>query len=161
MKKSIKRISLQCHQKLEQGLERQHTKLQKTLEELRDYQKQHEKWAKMNSKVIIILIIVITTTLLSEDHKAAKCQVNAVQAPLEMRVASRLSYEKYTFLTEGGGVYYHILATSTKHNLVYKTGRTIRPQGCYETLDHGKKFVECVVNNVDESNKIAGQTIYR
>ena len=155
------KISLQCHQKLEQGLERQHTKLQKTLEELRDYQKQHEKWAKMNSKVIIILIIVITTTLLSEDHKAAKCQVNAVQAPLEMRVASRLSYEKYTFLTEGGGIYYHILATSTKYNLVYKTGRTIRPQGCYETLDHGKKFVECVVNNVDETNKIAGQTIYR
>ena len=106
-------------------------------------------------------LMVITTTLLSEDHKAAKCQVNAVQAPLEMRVASRLSYEKYTFLTEGGGVYYHILATSTKHNLVYKTGRTIRPQGCYEALDHGKKFVECVVNNVDESNKIAGQTIYR
>ena len=98
------KISSQCHQKLEQGLERQHTKLQKTLEELRDYQKQHEKWAKMNSKVIIILIIVITTTLLSEDHKAAKCQVNAVQAPLEMRVASRLSYEKYTFLTEGGGI---------------------------------------------------------
>ena len=114
------KISLQCHQKLEQGLERQHTKLQKTLEELRDYQKQHEKWAKMNSKVIIILIIVITTTLLSEDHKAAKCQVNAVQAPLEMRVASRLSYEKYTFLTEGGGVYYHILATSTRHNLFTK-----------------------------------------
>ena len=99
------KISLQCHQKLEQGLERQHTKLQKTLEELRDYQKQHEKWAKMNSKVIIILIIVITTTLLSEDHKAAKCQVNAVQAPLEMRVASRLSYEKYTFLTEGGAIF--------------------------------------------------------
>jgi len=111
-----RRAAVKCHQKLEQGLERQHTKLQKTLEELRDYQKQHEKWAKMNSKV------------------------NAVQAPLEMRVASRLSYEKYTFLTEG---------------------RTIRPQGCYETLDHGKKFVECVVNNVDESNKIAGQTIYR
>merc|ERR1719400_2394868 len=85
-----RRAAVKCHQKLEQGLERQHTKLQKTLE--------------------------------------------------EMRVASRLSYEKYTFLTEG---------------------RTIRPQGCYETLDHGKKFVECVVNNVDESNKIAGQTIYR
>merc|ERR1719237_1642664 len=68
-------------------------------------------------------------------------KVNSVQAPLEMRVASRLSYERFTFLTEG---------------------RTIRPQGCYETLDRGKKFVECVVNSVDPaSNKIAGQTIYR
>jgi len=111
-----RKAAVKCHQKLEQGLERQHTKLQKTLEELRDYQKQHEKWASMNSKV------------------------NSVQAPLEMRVASRLSYERFTFLTEG---------------------RTIRPQGCYETLDHGKKFVECVVNSLDASNKIAGQTIYR
>ena len=63
---------LQCHQKLEQGLERQHTKLQKTLEELRDYQKQHEKWASMNSKVIltipiinflILLLIIITINI--------------------------------------------------------------------------------------------------
>ena len=53
--------------------------------------------------LILILIIVIITTLLAH-HKATKCQVNAVQAPLEMRVASRLSYEKYTFLTEGGAV---------------------------------------------------------
>ena len=30
-----------------------------------------------------------------------KSQVNSVQAPLEMRVASRLSYERFTFLTEG------------------------------------------------------------
>jgi len=112
-----RKAAVKCHQKLEEGLERQHTKLQKTLEELRAYQKQHEKWANMNSKV------------------------NSVQAPLEMRVASRLSYERFTFLTEG---------------------RTIRPQGCYETLDRGKKFVECVVNSVDPaSNKIAGQTIYR
>ena len=82
---------LQCHQKLEQGLERQHTKLQKTLEELRDYQKQHEKWAKMNSKVIGIQSI----------PNFPWFQVNSVQAPLEMRVASRLSYERFTFLTEG------------------------------------------------------------
>ena len=69
---------LQCHQKLEEGLERQHTKLQKTLEELKAYQKQHEKWANMNSKVIrnpcknflcfsntIVIINIVTITKLS------------------------------------------------------------------------------------------------
>ena len=83
-----------------------------------------------------------------------------MQAPLEMRVASRLSYERFTFLTEGqlNTVTFNAF-TNVKISF---SGRTIRPQGCYETLDHGKKFVECVVNSVDpESNKIAGQTIYR
>ena len=71
-------LAPQCHQKLEEGLERQHTKLQKTLEELRAYQKQHEKWANMNSKVIrnpcknflcfsntIVIINIVTITKLS------------------------------------------------------------------------------------------------
>ena len=97
---------LQCHQKLEEGLERQHTKLQKTLEELRAYQKQHEKWANMNSKVISILIInflhlSIIIVIVIDVMMLCKSQVNSVQAPLEMRVASRLSYERFTFLTEG------------------------------------------------------------
>lgn len=111
-----RRAAVKCHQKLELSLENQHSKLQKTLEELRAYQKQHERWAKMNSNV------------------------NSVQAPLENRVASRQSYERFTFMTEG---------------------KIVRPQGCYETLEHGKKFIECVVNSHDESNKLLGQTIYR
>ena len=66
---------LQCHQKLEEGLERQHTKLQKTLEELRAYQKQHEKWANMNSKVtrnpfinfLHLSITIVTTTTVIDN----------------------------------------------------------------------------------------------
>ena len=76
-----RRAAVKCHQKLELSLENQHSKLQKTLEELRAYQKQHERWAKMNSNV------------------------NSVQAPLENRVASRQSYERFTFMTEGNAIY--------------------------------------------------------
>ena len=81
-------------------------------------------------------------------------KVNSVQAPLEMRVASRLSYEKFTLLTRGK-------VNHEKHFVTFFSGKTIRPQGCYETLDNGKKFVECVVNTFDGESKIAGQTIYR
>jgi hypothetical protein len=80
-------------------------------------------------------------------------KVNSVQASLETRVASRLSYERFTLLTEG-----------TVHHSSHITrcaGKAVRPQGCYETLDKGKKFVECVVNSFDASNRINGQTIYR
>ena len=81
-------------------------------------------------------------------------KVNSVQAPLEMRVASRLSYEKFTLLTRGK-------VNHEKHLVIFFSGKTIRPQGCYETIDNGKKFVECVVNTFDGESKISGQTIYR
>jgi len=110
-----RRAAVLCHQKLERTLENQHTKLQNTLDELRSYQTQHAEWTKMNTKL------------------------NNVQASLETRVSSRLSYEKYKVMTEG---------------------ETFRPQGCYETIENGKIFIECVVNSND-SNNLPKQTVYR
>ena len=63
-----------------------------------------------------------------------------MQAPLESRVASRQSYEKYKLLTHG---------------------RNIRPQGCYETLDRGVKYIECVINTELLPNFLTKQTVYR
>jgi len=110
-----RRAAVLCHQKLERILENQHTKLQKTLDELRSYQTQHAEWSKMNTKL------------------------NNVQASLETRVSNRISYKKYKVMTEG---------------------ETFRPQGCYETIENGKIFIECIVNSNDSSNH-PKQTVYR
>jgi len=110
-----RRAAVLCHQKLEGILENQHTKLQKTLDELRSYQTQHAEWAKMNTKL------------------------NNVQASLEKRVSNRISYEKFKVMTEG---------------------ELFRPQGCYETIENGNIFIECVVNSNDSRNQ-PQQTVYR
>ena len=39
-------------------------------------------------------------------------------------------------------------------------GETFRPQGCYETIENGKIFIECIVNSNDSSNH-PKQTVYR
>ena len=70
-------LLFQCHRKLEMALESQHSKLQRTLEELKTYQSEHSHWSKMNLKL------------------------NTVQASLETRVSSRDSYEHFKLLTEG------------------------------------------------------------
>ena len=70
-------LLFQCHRKLEMALESQHSKLQRTLEELKTYQSEHSHWSKMNFKL------------------------NTVQASLETRVSSRDSYEHFKLLTEG------------------------------------------------------------
>lgn len=62
--------AVKCHSKLEKALEDQHISLQKTLTELREYQKQHEFWLKQHEK------------LLSE------------QAPPEVKLEQRLEYEE-------------------------------------------------------------------
>ncbi|XP_076351194.1 tetratricopeptide repeat protein 17-like [Tachypleus tridentatus] len=59
-----------CHSKVEKALETQHSSLQRTLSELRDYRKQHELWLKQQEQ------------LLSE------------QAPPEMKLEQRLEYEE-------------------------------------------------------------------
>ncbi|XP_022250210.1 tetratricopeptide repeat protein 17-like [Limulus polyphemus] len=59
-----------CHSKLEKALEAQHSSLQRTLSELREYRKQHEFWLKQHEK------------LLSE------------QAPPEVKLEQRLEYEE-------------------------------------------------------------------
>ena len=55
------------------------------------------------------------------------------------QVSSRASYEKFKVMTKG---------------------ETFRPQGCYETIENGKIFIECVVNSND-SNNLPKQTVYR
>jgi len=72
-----RKAAVECHRKLEIALEAQHTKLQKTLDELKQYQGQHASWSLMNNKL------------------------HSVQASLESRVASRDSYETYKLQTEG------------------------------------------------------------
>lgn len=59
-----------CHNKLEKALEAQHNSLQRTLSELREYQKQHEFWLRQHEK------------LLNE------------QAPPEVKLEQRLEYEE-------------------------------------------------------------------
>merc|ERR1719474_439791 len=66
-------------------------------------------------------------------------KLSNVQASLETRVSSRASYEKFKVMTKG---------------------ETFRPQGCYETIENGKIFIECVVNSND-SNNLPKQTVYR
>ena len=61
----------QCHFKLEQALEEQHRSLEATLEELKQYKKQHEEWSDLLNKI------------LSE------------QASLETRIESKLEYENF------------------------------------------------------------------
>ena len=39
-------------------------------------------------------------------------------------------------------------------------GETFRPQGCYENIENGKIFIECVVTSND-SNNVPKQTVYR
>ena len=41
-----------CHRKLEKALENQHKSLQRTLEDLKEYQKRHEEWQQQNDKLI-------------------------------------------------------------------------------------------------------------
>ncbi|KAG0411227.1 hypothetical protein HPB47_011658 [Ixodes persulcatus] len=60
-----------CHGKLEAALEAQHSSLQRTLTQLREYQEQREQWLHQNAK------------LLSE------------QAPPEMRLEQHLEYEEH------------------------------------------------------------------
>ena len=55
------------------------------------------------------------------------------------QVSSRMLYEKFKVMTKG---------------------ETFRPQGCYETIENGKIFIECVVNSND-SNNLPKQTVYR
>lgn len=62
--------AVKCHSKLEKALEEQHISLQRTLTELREYQKQHEYWLRQHEK------------LLSE------------QAPPEVKLEQRLEYEE-------------------------------------------------------------------
>ncbi|XP_054710822.1 tetratricopeptide repeat protein 17-like [Uloborus diversus] len=62
--------AVMCHSKLEKALEAQHISLQRTLTELREYQKQHEYWLRQHEK------------LLNE------------QAPPEVKLEQRLEYEE-------------------------------------------------------------------
>ncbi|XP_071035122.1 tetratricopeptide repeat protein 17 isoform X2 [Parasteatoda tepidariorum] len=62
--------AVMCHNKLEKALEAQHISLQRTLSELREYQKQHEYWLRQHEK------------LLNE------------QAPPEVKLEQRLEYEE-------------------------------------------------------------------
>lgn len=59
-----------CHSKLEGALENQHHSLQRTLGELRDYQKRHEEWLSLQQKLLL------------------------EQATPEMKLESRLEYEE-------------------------------------------------------------------
>ncbi|KAK8402915.1 hypothetical protein O3P69_000887 [Scylla paramamosain] len=70
-----------CHSKLEAALENQHQSLQRTLGELRDYQKRHEEWLSLQQKLLL------------------------EQATPEMKLESRLEYEeqKIRESTDGRG----------------------------------------------------------
>ncbi|XP_014664880.1 PREDICTED: tetratricopeptide repeat protein 17-like [Priapulus caudatus] len=43
-----------CHSKLEMALEEQHKSLQRTLEELKEYQTKHEKWMKQQQRLLLV-----------------------------------------------------------------------------------------------------------
>lgn len=62
--------AVMCHSKLEKALEAQHISLQRTLTELREYQKQHENWVRQSEKLI------------------------SEQAPPEVKLEQRLEYEE-------------------------------------------------------------------
>ncbi|XP_076045248.1 tetratricopeptide repeat protein 17 isoform X2 [Oratosquilla oratoria] len=70
-----------CHSKLEAALEAQHQSLQRTLAELREYQKRHEEWIGLQQKLLM------------------------EQATPEMKLESRLEYEeqKIRESTDGRG----------------------------------------------------------
>ncbi|XP_068207813.1 tetratricopeptide repeat protein 17 [Palaemon carinicauda] len=65
-----KKHAVLCHSKLEAALESQHQSLQRTLGELRDYQKRHEEWLSLQQKLLL------------------------EQATPEMKLESRLEYEE-------------------------------------------------------------------
>ncbi|KAH3890152.1 hypothetical protein DPMN_014224 [Dreissena polymorpha] len=59
-----------CHAKLESALEAQHRSLQRTLNDLKDYQKKHDHWQQQNDKLL------------------------AEQVPVEVKVAQHMAYEE-------------------------------------------------------------------
>ncbi|XP_045581208.2 tetratricopeptide repeat protein 17 isoform X1 [Procambarus clarkii] len=75
-----------CHSKLEAALENQHQSLQRTLGELRDYQKRHEEWLSLQQKLLL------------------------EQATPEMKLESRLEYEeqKIRESTDGRDNLFHL-----------------------------------------------------
>jgi len=106
--------AVKCHQRLERSLEEQHLQLQATLKELRQYQSEHALWTKLNNKM-------------KEE-----------QASLEMRVSSRLEYERYKLMIHG---------------------KNSNEQGCFETTENGKKLIQCVVNSKSTFKKVEKETV--
>merc|ERR1711935_1205210 len=66
-----RRHAVLCHHKLEQALEEQHRSLEATLNELRQYKRQHDEWSALLNKIL------------------------AEQASLEARIESRMGYEEF------------------------------------------------------------------
>ena len=58
-----------CHAKLEGALEAQHRTLQRTLDELRDYQQKHEYWQKQQDRLILDQALPEVKNSLQETYK--------------------------------------------------------------------------------------------
>ncbi len=67
----LRRHAVLCHQKLENALEDQHRSLEATLNELRQYKRQHDEWSALLNKIL------------------------AEQASIEARMESRMEYEEF------------------------------------------------------------------
>lgn len=99
-----------CHHKLEQALEEQHRSLEATLNELRQYKKQHDEWSALLNKI------------LSE------------QASLETRMESRMEYEEFKMRQSQNGKGHNCYQHSNGNGNTMVTCSLMTDQDLYNDL---------------------------
>lgn len=122
-----------CHHKLEQALEEQHRSLEATLNELRQYKKQHDEWSTLLNKI------------LSE------------QASLETRMESRMEYEELKMRQSQNGQGQNCYQHSNQNGKTMVTCSLMTDQDLYNDLwthpasssssnDKASKKVDTLIN---------------
>ncbi|XP_048779550.1 tetratricopeptide repeat protein 17-like isoform X2 [Ostrea edulis] len=74
-----RKYAVLCHAKLEAALEAQHRSLQKTLNDLKDYQKKHDYWQQQNEKLMAEQVPANTKINQHVAHESLKMQQTNVE----------------------------------------------------------------------------------
>ncbi|KAK6190158.1 hypothetical protein SNE40_002084 [Patella caerulea] len=117
-----RKYAVMCHSKLESALEAQHKSLQRTLKDLKDYQKKHDLWQQQNEK---LLTEQVTT-----------------EAKIAQSIALELSKAKKA--TQDIGEYCHMVDRDGKQVLLCTWNRKIPSLEMLDqyAMDEQKKEVE-------------------
>ncbi|XP_037277301.2 tetratricopeptide repeat protein 17 [Rhipicephalus microplus] len=126
--------AVHCHSKLEIALEAQHTSLQRTLGQLREYQEQRERWLYQNAK------------LLSE------------QAPPEMRLEQHLEYEEHKIRQSLDGKGHDCFQFEQNGHMVLSCNMRRDPYQLNSLLDLSLnvQFVQAVESRVSQLSQKTG-----
>lgn len=126
--------AVHCHSKLEAALEAQHSSLQRTLAQLREYQEQRERWLYQNAK------------LLSE------------QAPPEMRLEQHLEYEEHKIRHSHDGKGHDCFQFEQNGHMVLSCNMRRDPYQLNSLLDLSLnvQFVQAVESRVSQLSQKTG-----